>query len=190
LHQVHGCRVVRTPLERSGQGHPRADAAWTDVRGSVCAVLTADCLPVAIADRAGTCVAIAHAGWRGLAAGVLEATVAALPASPARLQAWLGPAIGPAAFVVGDDVRTAFVECEPSDALAFRSRGDGQWHANLFLLARRRLHRLRLARVTGVPRCTWSEPARFFSHRRDGARTGRMATLAWLAPVPAEGRSD
>lgn len=174
LDQVHGNEVVlATP-----QPGAVADACWTGQAGLPCAVLTADCLPVLFADREGSCVAAAHAGWRGLAAGVLEATVARLPVPPARLLAWLGPAIGPGAFQVGEEVRAAFVMAAPEDAAAFRPDGP-RWRADLFALARARLARCGVAAVFGGGVCTVDAPTRFFSHRRDG-RSGRFASLIWL----------
>lgn len=182
LHQVHGATPVEITADVAGQRpRPKADAAWTSEPGLVCAVLTADCLPVVIGDPAGQCVAVVHAGWRGLAAGVIEATLAELPAPSARLQAWLGPAIGPRAFVVGDDVRAAFAESTIPCGAAFRQRLEGGWLADLYELARLRLRAAGVSRIDGGAHCTWHEPERFFSHRRDGSGTGRMATLAWLA---------
>jgi len=180
LRQVHGDRVVRADADHGKQGIPEADAAWTSVPGVVCAVLTADCLPVVVAGPDGGCVAVAHAGWRSLAGGILENTVAALPSPAPQLRAWLGPAIGPAAFEVGPEVRSAFVERDAGAAVAFRrGRGD-RWLGNLYVLARRRLRALGVADISGGGRCTVTERDRFFSHRRDGAGAGRMATLAWL----------
>jgi len=181
LQQVHGTTPVEVTAATLAQGtQPKADAAWTREPGVVCAVLTADCLPVVIGDPAGQCVAVVHAGWRGLAAGVIEATLAELPAPSARLQAWLGPAIGPRAFVVGDDVRAAFAESAVPSAAAFRQRLTGGWLADLYELARLRLRAAGVGRIRGGGHCTWRESGRFFSHRRDGPGTGRMATLAWL----------
>jgi len=180
LRQVHGTTVVG--LDGSLSAPPEADAAWTATPGFACAVLTADCLPVAIVDPDGASVAVAHAGWRGLAAGILEATVDALPVSPERLRVWLGPAIGPDAFEVGPEVRDSMLAGDPAAAPAFRpGRGD-RWHADLYVLARRRLRRAGVGRIDGGGHCTFHESARFFSHRRDGPATGRMATLAWIAP--------
>jgi hypothetical protein len=178
LEQVHGVRVV----EAAQAGDlPAADAAWTDRPGVVCAVLTADCLPVVFADRAGRCVAVAHAGWRGLAAGVLEATLGQLPVPPAELLAWLGPAIGPAAFEVGAEVRAAFLAHDAAAAHAFvRGRDGAHWFADLYTLARQRLAAAGVHAVFGGGCCTYTDSRRFFSYRRDGV-TGRMATLAWLA---------
>jgi len=177
LSQVHGVGVVDAA---SAGDRPAADAAWTAQPGVVCAVLTADCLPVLLADRAGRCVAAAHAGWRGLAAGVLEATVAQLPVPPRELLAWLGPAIGPAAFEVGADVRAAFVEQDAQAAGAFTPGADGRWFADLYRLGRQRLASCGVTAVYGGDWCTFLDSARFYSYRRDGT-TGRMATLVWLA---------
>lgn len=169
LNQVHGCAVV------SAGAPAMADACWTATPGLPCAVLTADCLPVLFTDRDGTCVAAAHAGWRGLAAGVLEATLAALPAKPKQIMAWLGPAIGPQAFQVGDEVRAQFVAQAAQDAAAFVADGK-RWRADLFALARARLARSGVTAVYGGGLCTVSDAARFFSHRRDGV-SGRFASL-------------
>ena len=160
-----------------------ADGAWTGRGGVVLAVLTADCLPVVIADATGARVLVAHAGWRGLAGGVLDSALAAFPAG-AALHAWLGPAIGPGAFEVGEDVREAFVGRDTAHAGAFVPTGmPGKYLADLYALARGELRRERgdAVRISGGERCTFSEPAHFHSHRRDGARSGRMATLAWLS---------
>ncbi len=176
LEQVHGTAVAVLPRKTPGA----ADAAVTFSPGEVCAVLVADCLPVFLASRAGDRVGIAHTGWRGLAGGVVEATVAALDCDPRMLVAWLGPAIGPHAFEVGDEVREAFVARDGGAAAAFREGRDGRWHADLPALARRRLAVLGVGDVLGDSPCTYSDPERYFSYRRDGA-TGRMAALAWLA---------
>lgn len=179
LRQVHGTRVV-TPGPGPASEPPEADAAWTEQRGVVCAVLTADCMPVVIADEAGTAVAVAHAGWRGLADGVLEATLAALPVAPQRCRAWLGPAIGPRVFEVGPEVRERLLAADTGAASALQRGAGDRWLADLYALARRRLRAAGVAHIDGGGYCTFSEPARFFSHRRDGQATGRMATLAWL----------
>ena len=176
LDQVHGIDVAVLPRTSAGP----ADAAVTFARDQVCAVLVADCLPVFLASRAGDRIGIAHAGWRGLAGGVLEATVAALDCEPADLVAWLGPAIGPAAFEIGPEVRDAFIERDPGAGAEFRAGGAGRWFADLPALARRRLDALGVGDVRGQSPCTHSDPRRFYSYRRDGA-TGRMAALAWLA---------
>lgn len=176
LEQVHGIGVAVLPRASGGP----ADAAVTHAPGAVCAVLVADCLPVILASRAGDRVGVAHAGWRGLAAGVIGAAVAALDCEPAKIVAWLGPAIGPSAFEVGAEVREAFLVRDGGAALEFQPGREGRWLANLPALARRRLAAAGVTDVHGGDLCTYSDPARFFSFRRDGA-TGRMAALAWLA---------
>jgi YfiH family protein len=182
LQQVHGTQVLALD-GRAFAAPPEADAAWTSRPGVVCTVMTADCLPVLFCDQAGTAVAAAHAGWRGLASGVLEATVEAMGVPPERLIAWMGPGIGPTAFEVGDEVRTAFVADDPRDASAFLpGAAPGKWFADIFRLARHRLARIGVTRVHGGDVCTVSDPGRFFSHRRDRV-SGRQATLVWLDPA-------
>ena len=185
LEQVHGTTVAHLPLADAGE-RPRADAAVTRRRGVVCMVLHADCLPVVLCNRAGDRVGVAHAGWRGLAAGVLEASVNVLGGEAGDLVAWLGPAIGPGAFEVGADVYEAFTRDDPGAAEAFT--GDGpKWHADLYALARLRLGRAGVGAVHGGEFCTFRDAERFFSYRRDarrdGASGGRMATCAWLEPA-------
>lgn len=157
-----------------------ADAAVTSTPGVVLAILTADCLPVVFAARGGGEVGVAHAGWRGLVAGVLENTVAAMRSAPGDLVAWLGPAAGPRAYEVGAEVFEAFTARDPRAAAAFAPTRPGHWRVDLYALARQRLADAGVARVHGGGLCTISEPQRFFSHRRDG-RSGRIATLAWIA---------
>jgi len=176
LTQVHGTNVV--DLGVSGPGGP-ADAAFTRRRGRVCAILTADCLPVLLAADPGDLVAAAHAGWRGLAGGVIEATVKALRVAPEALMAWLGPAIGPRHFEVGAEVREALLAGDPGADAAFAANARGRYMADLSALARRRLEALGVGRIYGGGRCTYAEQERYFSHRRDGV-TGRQATLIWL----------
>jgi YfiH family protein len=147
--------------------------------GTVLAVLTADCLPVVLAAMDGTEVAVAHAGWRGLVAGVLEHTVAAMQASPEDVLAWLGPAAGPEAYEVGVEVHQAFVANDAGAATAFVPTRSGHWRVDLYALARRRLQAVGVSRVHGGDLCTISDPARFYSHRRD-RRSGRMATVVWF----------
>ena len=178
LNQVHGTAVVDAA---SVAGVPDADASVSRTPGAVCVVMTADCLPVLLCDRAGTVVGAAHAGWRGLHGGVIEATVAAMQVAPADVIAWLGPAIGPTAFEVGDEVRAAFVATDAIADAAFKPAGQpGKWLADIYLLARQRLAALGVTAVYGGDCCTVSESRRFFSYRRDGV-TGRMASLVWLA---------
>lgn len=185
LRQVHGTRVFRAEAGADFSGDAdalQADAACTADRAVVLAIMTADCLPILFCADDGSEVAAAHAGWRGLAAGVIEATVQQLRAPPQRLQAWLGPAIGPDAFEVGAEVRAAFVDGQAAAAVAFRphpSRHAGKWLCDLHLLARLRLQALGVERIGGASRCTYSEPDLFYSYRRDG-RCGRMASLIWL----------
>lgn len=180
LNQVHGTAVaqpgwhVRPPVADVGVFNAYAGGA-----SGVCAVLTADCLPVLFCDNAGTRVAAAHAGWRGLAGGVLESAITALGVAPGELLAWLGPAIGPDAFEVGDEVVKAFAARDPATASAFKANTKGRWQADLYQLARLELQRLGVRAIHGGGRCTVTEQDRFFSYRRDG-QTGRMATLVWL----------
>lgn len=182
LRQVHGTTVARFDAPPvPGTAPPEADAAITRAPGVVLAILTADCLPVLFCREDGDLLGAAHAGWRGLAAGVLEATVAAMDTSPARLSAWLGPAAGPMAYEVGDEVRAAFIAHDPSSARAFVATRPGHWRVDLFALARQRLAAVGVPRVHGGDWCTISDAGRFFSHRRDG-RSGRMTTLIWRSP--------
>ncbi len=178
LRQVHGIEVADPGRDRLGR---EADASFTRQPGQVLAVLAADCLPVLLAEESGSAIAIAHAGWRGLAAGVIERSVAALGVAPRRLVAYLGPAIGPRAFEVGHDVRDAFLRNDAAAASAFVPAAPDKWLADLPALARLRLAKIGTTRVYGGNLCTFGDPARFYSHRRDGV-TGRMASLIWLEP--------
>ncbi len=175
LKQVHGTHCLDAATAVAGA---EADAAFTRQPGVVCAVMTADCLPVLLCDVAGTVVAAAHAGWRGLVAGVLEQTVAAMNVPADQLIAWLGPAIGPQHFEVGDDVRMAFLNQHPHNEFAFSPKTNGKCLCDLYALARLRLEAIGLRRITSADFCTAGDPDRFFSYRRDGT-TGRMATLIW-----------
>jgi YfiH family protein len=177
LEQVHGDGVVNAAL---AAGTPSADASYTRQSGVVCAVMTVDCLPVLFCDQRAEVVAAAHAGWRGLASGVLEASVAAMGVQADSLLAWLGPAIGPAAFEVGDEVRTAFVDRQPEAAAAFSRLGSGQWLADIYQLARLRLASAGIEHIYGGDFCTFSDSQRFYSFRRQST-TGRMASLVWIA---------
>jgi len=177
LEQVHGSDVVR---HERGSGGNRGDACVAFTVDRVCAVLTADCLPVVLADRAGTRVGVAHAGWRGLVGGVLQATIAALEVPAGELHAWLGPAIGPQAFEVGPEVRAAYLARVAGSSGCFAGSERGRFLADLYRLARLVLEQAGVAGVHGGGWCTHREAGRFFSFRRDGV-TGRMATLAWLA---------
>ena len=177
LQQVHGVKVARQDVDNLGCP---ADASVTHKRQEVCVVMTADCLPVLFCDRAGTRVAAAHAGWRGLCDGVLEETVQALDCDPSQILAWLGPAIGPQAFEVGEEVRAAFMAKQAIAIEAFQAKGQGKWLADIYQLARQRLAALGLTDVYGGEFCTYTQQDQFFSFRRD-AKTGRMASLIWLA---------
>ncbi len=191
LQQVHSNTVVRADDVLGASEPPHADASVTSTPGVACVVMAADCMPVLLADEAGRAVGAAHAGWRGLVAGVVESTarqVAVLAgAQPETLHAYLGPAIGPGAFEVGDDVRDAFMaeaqgsERGPtSDAFVPRAPSGGKYLADLYALARLRLARHGIVHVTGGDACTFTERDRFYSYRRDRV-TGRMAALVWLA---------
>ena len=198
LHQVHGTKVVYAGGCEAGE-IPEADAVWTDSHETAGAVMTADCLPVVFAATDGSCAAVSHAGWRGLAAGVLSATLEALPMAPPELEVWLGPAIGRDAFAVGSEVRQAFIErmgetasrcfteshldqASAIESSNHTSRGlNAKWRCDLYSLARLQLRDAGVASIAGGDRCTYTESDDFFSYRRDG-QTGRMATVVWLAP--------
>jgi YfiH family protein len=176
LKQTHSTIVVdaaaiSAPIE--------ADASVSRTVGAVSVVMTADCLPVLFCDQQGTVVAAAHAGWRGLCDGVLENTVAAMGVPADSIMAWFGPAIGPMAFEVGDDVREAFIQHDVAAAAAFAPQADGKWLADMYQLARQRLNRLGIGQIYGGTECTFTNSERYFSYRRDGV-TGRMASLIWL----------
>lgn len=176
LKQVHGTKVanadtLHAPVE--------ADASFARKANTLCAILSADCLPLLLCDANGSVVAAAHCGWRGLAAGVIEKTVSAMRTAPDTLLAYLGPAIGPKAYEVGADVHEAFLRGDAGAQQAFAAHAPGKWRADLYLLARQRLNRLGVKIIHGGNFCTYTEANRFFSHRRDG-NTGRMASLIWL----------
>jgi YfiH family protein len=177
LEQVHGATVL--DLDRDAVA--AADGAVTSRAGVVCAVLTADCLPVIFAARDGSRVGVAHAGWRGLLSGVLPAAVRALRTPAAAIVAWLGPAIGAASYEVGAEVRDAYLARDASAAAAFAPNARGRWQADLYALARASLAGAGVNDVYGGGFCTFAEASRFFSHRRE-APCGRFATLIWLAP--------
>ena len=176
LQQVHGVEVCAMDV---GACYPQADASFALRNNQVCVVMTADCLPVLFCDKAGTRVAAAHAGWRGLEAGVLEQTVQKLGCAAHDIIAWLGPAIGAQAFEVGAEVRAAFMQHDPAAAVAFQPSATGKWLADIYLLARQRLNAVGVQAIFGGEYCTYSDAQRFFSYRRDG-QTGRMASLIWL----------
>jgi YfiH family protein len=178
LEQLHGVEVANADLPRDDRPPARADAAIASQPDVACVVMVADCLPVLFASRDGRRVGAAHAGWRGLAAGVLEKTVTAMGVPARDLTAWLGPAILQPNFEVGADVREAFVGADAGASDYFLANPRGRWQADLVGLARRRLRRLDLDAIHGGSWCTFADPTRFFSHRRDG-RGGRMAALIW-----------
>ena len=179
---MHGIEVAIEP----GFDEPEADASVTSETGTVLAILTADCLPVVFAARDGNEIAAAHAGWPGLSAGMLEATVAAMHTSATNLQAWIGPAAGPQRYEIGEEVRERFIAHDPRAASAFVATRPGHWLVDLFAIARMRMADAGIdpQHIHGGSVCTISEPQRFFSHRRD-QRSGRMATLVWRAPSAA-----
>src|SRR3989339_2153713 len=176
LEQVHGTVVANADM---GSCRPQADACIARHRAAVCVVMTADCLPVLLCDTQGSVVGAVHAGWKGLAAGVIEAAVLAMDIAPQGLMAWLGPAIGHDNFEVGEEVRASFVAAQPQAEAAFISGQPGKWFADIYALARLRLNALGITQIYGGGRCTYRERERFFSYRRDGA-TGRIGTFIWL----------
>lgn len=180
LRQVHGAEVADADAQENTEDEVEADAAMARRVGTVCAVMIADCLPVLLADTAGSVVGAAHAGWRGLAAGVLESTVAAMKVAPSTLIAYLGPCIGAGVYEIGADVRDAFCAADAAAAVAFAPKADGKWLADLPRIARQRLVRAGVCGdfIFGGDLCTLSDPTRFFSYRRDGP-SGRMAALIW-----------
>ncbi len=183
LNQVHGADVFLAKaagaVTRVENGEPTADASLASDAGVVLAILTADCLPVLFCNTEGTEVAAAHAGWRGLAGGVLEATVRQMRSPPSDLIVWMGPAAGPQAYEIGAEVRDAFVSVHAADALAFVATRPGHWKVDLYALAQWRLRDAGVQRIYGGGLCTISDPARFYSHRRD-QHTGRMASVIWF----------
>ena len=176
LEQVHGTTVANAD---KADCRPQADACVARHRMAVCVVMTADCLPVLLCDTEGSVVGAVHAGWKGLAAGVIEATVEAMNVVPQNLMAWLGPTISQDAFEVGDDVRDAFLQVDLQASKAFVSGDSGKWFADMYLLARMRLNALGINQICGGDCCTYRDVQRFFSYRRDGV-TGRMGTFVWI----------
>ena len=178
LTQVHGTHIVNAATAATGVA---ADAAFTDQKNIVCGVMTADCLPVFFCSKDGSAVAVAHAGWRGLAAGILEATADSLNTQPDNILCWLGPAIGATKFEVGKEVREAFVTQQASSARAFVPTREAHWLADIYTLAKIKLKSVGITNVSGGDECTYTDSKRFYSYRRDGV-TGRMASLIWMAP--------
>ena len=176
LEQAHGTKVVNADMTDC---LPQADACIARHRAAVCVVMTADCLPILFCDTRGSVVGAAHAGWKGLAAGVIESTVRAMDVAPQDLMAWLGPAISQQAFEVGKEVRALFVDADPQTVAAFIPGQQGKWLADIYRLARLRLNALGTTQIYGGSYCTYRESEKFFSYRRDGV-TGRMGTFIWL----------
>ncbi len=182
INQVHGIKVINAS---SSMGLHDADASYSKLANVVCATMTADCLPVLLCDTKGTVVAAVHAGWRGLCDGVIEAAVHEMAVPASEVLAWLGPAIGPQSFEVGDDVRTQFIAVDPRASHAFKPHAD-KWLCDLYLLAKQRLQSVGVSQIYGATIntefCTYSEGERFYSFRRDNV-TGRMASLIWLESI-------
>lgn len=181
LQQKHGAVVVSADEDYATT--PEADASFATTANRVCLVATADCLPLLICDKAGTQVAAIHAGWRGLAAGVIEQTLQQFKAPPQQILVWLGPAIGATVFEVGDEVRAAYTQNHSDDANFFQPSAKGKWLADLYQLARRRLHTLGITAIYGGEHCTYTDSQHFFSYRRDGKDSGRMASLIWMTSL-------
>ena len=175
INQVHGNKVVPAEDVEPGQA---ADATFTRVAGIVCVVMTADCLPLLLTDEKGSAVAVAHAGWRGLCDGIIENTVEKFDCNPAKILAFLGPAISSLAYVVGADVRNALLDNHTQALTAFKDYLPGKWHVDLYELARQRLKKSGVEKISGGDFCTFTDSQRFFSYRRDGI-TGRIASLIW-----------
>lgn len=182
LNQVHGNQVVLLENLPGPSVTIDADASLTRQAGRVCAVMTADCLPVFLSDREGSVVAIAHAGWKGLLAGVITETVEAMAVEPGEVLVWLGPAIGEQAFIVGGEVRQAFEEKDARYLAAFRPESENHWLCDIYQLARIELSMLGIEHVYGGGLCTYTDEKQFYSYRRDGAETGRMAHCIWIEP--------
>ena len=176
LEQIHSTEAVLLPNEVAT---PKADASYTSENNIVCAVMTADCLPLLITDQKGSCVAAIHAGWRGLCDGIIEATINKLPAPPESLLVWLGPAIGPDVYEVGQEVYDAFTNVESDAIKSFTDVSDGHWLFNIYQLAKLRLNKMGVNHIYGADHCTLTEQEDFFSYRRDDV-TGRMASLIWI----------
>lgn len=178
LQQTHATTVV--DLGKSRRKHPIADASFSRRKNVVCGVLTADCLPILLCNHQGNCVAAIHAGWRGLAAGIIEATLDTLKLSAEETLAWLGPAIGATAFEVGSEVYSAFIDQDPQTEAAFKPLTKDKWLADIYHLARLKLAQNDVTHIYGGDYCTYTESDKFYSYRRDGANTGRMASLIWF----------
>lgn len=181
LQQTHSTIALKASPENRDQ---EADASFTEEANQVCAVLTADCLPILLCDKPGTQVAAIHAGWRGLLNGVIESTLKALSIPTSEILVWLGPAIGPVHFEVGAEVRDQFIAHQAAAIDAFTPSPNDRWLANIFMLAQLRFLKHNITSVYGGDRCTYSDPLSFYSYRRDGAKTGRLASLIWISRFP------
>ncbi|MES2216771.1 MAG: peptidoglycan editing factor PgeF [Pseudomonadota bacterium] len=177
LKQIHGNIAIQASPENSQQ---EGDALFTDKPNTVCVIRTADCIPIFFTTKTGSHIAAIHAGWRGLASGIIDATLQKLPVAPAEILAWLGPGIGPERFEVRKDVYDIFTLNDPGAEPAFNKISDEQWLADLFMLARQRLQKLGITQIFGGDYCTYSDPEHFFSYRRDGKLTGRILSLIWI----------
>lgn len=180
LNQIHSAKAIAALPQNLKQD---ADSSFSNQAQQICAVLTADCLPVLLCNKSGTRVAAIHAGWRGLAAGIIENTYAQLNETPDTWLAWLGPAIGPQCFEVGNDVWHAFVSQNPIAATAFKPKQHDKWLGNLYQLAKLRLNSLGITHIFGGEYCTYTQQDLFYSYRRDQHQTGRMATLIWISDL-------
>lgn len=179
LKQTHSNIAIEAHPENQ---YKEADASFTDKVNQICVVLTADCLPILLCNKEGTSVAAIHAGWRGLMKGVIESTLKSLPSS--EWLAWLGPAIGPQHFEVGNEVREQFIDSHPEDTHAFVPSKNQRWLANIYTLAKTRLNKLGILKIYGGNYCTYSDSDAFYSYRRDGEKTGRLASLIWITSPP------
>ena len=178
LTQVHGTKVIN-PADYQSTDKPEADACHTQNTAVPCCVLTADCLPLLVCNQTGTEVAAIHAGWRGLLAGIIDATIKQMQSPPAELLVWLGPAIGPEAFRVNDQIRVDFIDSNPDNSSAFAHQYQGHWLCDMYKIARNNLQRLGITQIYGGDHCTFRETDKFFSYRRQQT-TGRMASLIWI----------
>ena len=177
LNQIHGTQAID---RETANASSTADAVYAKKPQQVCAILTADCMPVFLCDRQGSIVALAHAGWRGLAAGIIENTIATMHTPAENILAWMGPAIGPQKFEVGAEVREIFLAHDKNAEVAFTPFAQQKWLANIYLLGRQRLQKSGVTAIYGGNHCTFTEKEKFFSYRRDGKNSGRMAGLIWL----------
>ncbi len=178
LHQTHSDIAISIPIDEQ---HPTGDASYTDQRDTVCAVMTADCLPLLICQQDGREVAAIHAGWRGLMHGIIDSTIKAMHSSPSELMVWLGPAIGPSALELGADIRDDFLKVDARYEQAFKQNESSAWYADIYHMARLCLEKYGVTQISGGDHCTVSEDDTFYSYRRQGDNSGRMASLIWIA---------